>query len=85
MCRLDGVYTACMHMEIFLIHLKMYQGKDCIDKLVEYIKDKVKQLYGTFPQQPMKQLIELLKKEHETAEKCHICFKEFNDHENRSL
>ena len=29
----------------------------------------------------MKELIKLLKKEDETAEKCHICFKEFSDPE----
>ena len=28
--------------------LKMYRGKDCIDKLVEYIEEQVKQLYATF-------------------------------------
>ena len=30
--------------------LKMYRGKDCVEKFVEYIEEKVKQLYATFPQ-----------------------------------
>ena len=57
-------------MEIFLIHL---------EKFVEYIEEEVKQLYATFPQQPMTGLTKVLKREHEAAEKRHICFKEFND------
>ena len=30
--------------------LKMYQGKDCMEKFVEYIEEEVKRLYATFPQ-----------------------------------
>ena len=30
-------------------HLKMYQGKDCVEKFVEYIEEGVQQLYETFP------------------------------------
>ena len=33
--------------------LKMYQGKDCVEKFVEYIEEEVKRLYKTFPQQPL--------------------------------
>ena len=33
--------------------LKMYRGKDCVEKFVEYIKEEVKRLYKTFPRQPM--------------------------------
>ena len=29
--------------------LKMYRGKDCVEKFVEYIEDEVKRLYATFP------------------------------------
>ena len=28
--------------------LKIYQGKDCLEKLVEYVEEKVKRLYATF-------------------------------------
>ena len=33
--------------------LKMYRGKDCVEKFVEYIEDEVKRLYATFPQKPI--------------------------------
>ena len=36
--------------------LKMYRGKDCVKKFIEYIKKEVKHLYETFPQ---KTIIEL--------------------------
>ena len=65
--------------------LKMYQGKDCVEKLVEYIKEEVKRLYEKFPQKPMIELTTVLKREHETAEKCHICLKEFNDPKNKKV
>ena len=29
--------------------LEMYHGKDCVEKFKDDIKDKVKQLYETFP------------------------------------
>ena len=54
-------------------------------KFVEYIKEEIKRLYATFPRQPMTKLTDVLKKEHETAEKCHICLKEFNDPSNRKV
>ena len=31
--------------------LKMYWGKDCVEKFVEHIEEEVKRLYATFPQQ----------------------------------
>ena len=63
----------------------MYRGKDCVEKFVEYIEDKVKRLYAKFPQKPMKKLTNVLKTEHEAAEKCHVCLKEFNDRRNRKV
>ena len=65
--------------------LKMYRGKDCLEKFVEYIKEEVKRLFATFPQQPMTELTDVLKREHEAAEKCHICLKEFNDPNNKKV
>ena len=62
----------------------MYQGKDCVEKFVEYIEE-VKQLYAPFPHQPMIELTDVLKREHEAAEKCHICLKEFNDPQNKKV
>ena len=63
----------------------MYRGEDCAEKFVEYIKQEVRQLYETFQQQPMIKLSDVLKREHEAAEKCHICLKEFNDPRNRKV
>ena len=65
--------------------LKMYRSKDCVEKFVEYIREEVKWLYEKFPQQPMIELTDALKREHEAAEKCHICLKEFNDPKNKKV
>ena len=45
--------------------LKMYRGKNCVEKFVEYIEEEVKQLHETFPRQPMAKLTDVLKREHE--------------------
>ena len=55
--------------------LKMYQGKDCVKKFAEYIEEEVKRLHETFPWQPMTKLTDVLKREHEAAEKCQTCLK----------
>ena len=65
--------------------LKMYQGKDCVEKLVEHIEEEARRLYTTFQWQPMTELTDVLEREHETAEKCHICLKEFNDPKNKNM
>ena len=65
--------------------LKMYQGNDCVEKFVENIEEEVKRLNATFPQQPMTELTDVLKREHRAAENCHICLKEFNDSRNRKV
>ena len=52
--------------------LKMYRGKGCVEKFVEYIEEEVKWLHATFPRQPMSKLTDVLKREHEAAEKCYI-------------
>ena len=65
--------------------LKMYRGKDCVEKFVEYIEEEVKRLYETFPRQPMTKLTDVLKREHEAAEKSHICLKEFNEPKNKKV
>ena len=33
----------------------------------------------------MTELTDVLKKEYEAAEKCHTCFKEFNNHEHKKV
>ena len=65
--------------------LKMYQGKDCLEKFVEYKEEEVKRLYATFPQQPMIELTDVLNREQKAAEKCYICLKEFNDPQNKKV
>ena len=64
---------------------KMYRGKDSVEKFVEYIEEEVRRLYETFPQQPVTKLTYVVKREHEVAEKCHICLKEFNDPKNKKV
>ena len=65
--------------------LKMYRGKGCVEKFVEYIEEEVRQLYETFPGQPMTKLTDVLKREQEVVEKCHICLKGFNDPKNKNV
>ena len=59
--------------------LKMYNGKGYVEKSIEQNDDEVKWLYETFPQQPVTEHIDVLKREHEVPEKYHISLKEFND------
>ena len=59
--------------------LKMYRGKDCVERFVVYIEEEVKHLYETSQRQPMTKFTDVLKREHEAAEKCYICLREFND------
>ena len=56
-----------------------------METFVEYIEEEVKRLYETFQWQPMTRLTNESKREHEAAEKCHICLKEFNDLRNRKV
>lgn len=65
--------------------LRMYRGKDCVGRFIEHIKDEVKRQYVTFPQQPMTQITNVLKREHEAVAKFHICLKDFNNPENREV
>ena len=44
-----------------------------MEKFVKYIEEEVKRLYETFSRQFMTKLTDVLKREHEAAEKCHIC------------
>ena len=46
-----------------------------MEKFVEYLEEEVRRLYATFPQQLMTELTDVLKREHEAAEKCHIYLK----------
>ena len=63
----------------------MYQDKDCVEEFVEYIEEEVKWLYATFPQQPMTEFTDALKRKHKASEKSHIYLKEFNDPKNKKV
>ena len=65
--------------------LKMYRSKDCVEKFVEYIEEEVKRLSEKFPQKPMVELTDALKREHEAPEKCHIWLNKFNDSKNKKV
>ena len=54
--------------------LKMYYGEDCVGMFLRHIQDELKQLYPTFPQEPMSEITNVLKREHEIAGKYHIYF-----------
>ena len=45
----------------------MHCGKDCIKKFVELNQDEVKLMYAMFPKQPMVELTDVLKREHEAG------------------
>ena len=62
--------------------LEVYRGEDCVKRFVDHLEDEVKRLYNTFPQQPMTELTEVLKREHTDATECHICMKPFDDPQN---
>ena len=58
--------------------LKLYRGKDCVEKFCDYIKQEVHRLYHMFPEKPMDPLTNKQWKQYERASRCHICFKAFN-------
>lgn len=49
------------------------------EKFVEHIEGEVEWLSVSFAQQPMTEVTDVLQIEHESGEKCHIFFKEFDD------
>ena len=51
--------------------LKVYRGKDCVERFIVYIEEEVKQLYETLPQEPVTNLTDVLKREYEAVEKYH--------------
>ena len=58
--------------------LKLYRGKDCVEKFCDYIKQEAHRLYHMFPEKPMDPLTKKQWKQYEKASRCHICFKLFN-------
>ena len=58
--------------------LKLYRGKDCVEKFCDYIKQEAHRLYHMFPEKPMDPLTNGQWKGYEKARECHICYKQFN-------
>ena len=58
--------------------LKLYRGKDCVEKFCNQIKREAHRLYHMFPEKPMDLLTKKQWKQYERASRCHICFKPFN-------
>ena len=56
-----------------------------MEKFLKYIKEEVKRLYATFPLQSMTKLTDVLKREREATEKCHIYLIECNDPKNKKV
>ena len=58
--------------------LKLYKGKDCVEKFCNHIKQEAHRLYHMFPEKPMDPLTKKQWKRYDKASRCHICFKPFN-------
>ena len=59
--------------------IKMYRGKDCVEKFCEHLVSEAKRLYSSFPKLPMKPLTKKQIKEYSRARVCHICLYPFNN------
>ena len=58
--------------------LKLYRGKDCVEKFCKHIIGEARSLYCSFSEKPMDPLTKAQLKKYEEARICHICFKPFN-------
>ena len=59
--------------------LRLYRGKDCLEKFCDYIRQEANRLYHMFPEKPMDPLTPKQWKNYNKASRCHICFKQFGD------
>ena len=64
--------------------LGLYRGEDCVEKFCEYVLNEPKRLYDMFPSKSMKKLTSEQWRDYNTAEKCHICMKPFEEEEKKS-
>ena len=58
--------------------LKLYRGKDCVEKFCDYIRQEAHWLYHMFPEKPMDPLTQDQWTRYKKATKCHICYKPFD-------
>ena len=59
--------------------LKLYRGKDCVEKFCDHIIGEAHRLYQSFPEVPMTPLTPKEMDRYKRSEMCHICFKPFNE------
>ena len=59
--------------------LKLYRGKDCVEKFCDYVENEAKRLYHMFPEKPMEPLTGEEWREFNQVTSCHICFKEIEE------
>ena len=59
--------------------LKLYRGKDCLEKFCNYIRQEAHRLYRMFPEKPMDPFTKKQWKKYRKSTICHICFKPFID------
>ena len=57
--------------------IKLYRGKDCVEKFCKHIISEARRLCGAYPEVPMKPLTKEQKREHSRAKACHICLSPF--------
>ena len=74
------VYSKFAHGEV-KDPLKLYRGKDCLEKFCDYIRKEAHRLYHMFPETPIDPLTKKQWKRYENSTICHICFKPFNPKE----
>ena len=61
--------------------LKLYRGKDCLEKFCDYIRQEARRLCHMLSEKPMDPLTPKQWKKYNEGSRCHICFKLFVDSE----
>ena len=59
--------------------LRLYRGKDCMEVFCNHIREKAKRLYHMFPKKSMEPLMPQQCREFNRVTKCHICFNDFEE------
>ena len=59
--------------------LKLYRGKDCVEKFCDHVIGEARRLYQSFPEVPMTSLTPKEMDRYKRSEWCHICFKPFKE------
>ena len=59
--------------------LKLYRGKDCLEKFCDYIRHEAHRLYHMFLEKSMDPFTKKQWKKYNKVSRCHICFKQFGD------